>query len=143
MAAGWSLFSGAPLAAQQRAGGAPPPPQKAGAAAAQFTADPMWPKPLPNGWILGSVTGVAVDAQDHVWIVHRGLPSLTARTEAGTGTVTPVAVEGKAGADGQRTADVRLSVPLRGSKPGRYLLDLSASLPGGAPIRRLVAIEIR
>ena len=73
----------------------------------------------------------------------RAAAMITLRTEAGTGTVTPVAVEGKAGADGQRTADVRLSVPLRGSKPGRYLLDLSASLPGGAPIRRLVAIEIR
>lgn len=91
MAAGWSLFSGAPVAAQQRASAPPPAAQKAGAAAAQFTADPMWPKPLPNGWILGSVTGVAVDAQDHVWIVHRGLPSLTARTEAGTGTTPPTA----------------------------------------------------
>jgi hypothetical protein len=35
----------------------------------------MWPKPLPNHWILGSVTGVAVDARDHVWIVHRGIDS--------------------------------------------------------------------
>ena len=73
----------------------------------------------------------------------RAAAMITLRTETGTGTVTPVAVEGKAGADGQRTADVRLSVPLRGSTPGRYLLDLSASLPGAAPIRRLVAIEIR
>lgn len=31
----------------------------------------MWPKPLPNHWILGSVVGVAVDAGDHIWIVHR------------------------------------------------------------------------
>jgi hypothetical protein len=36
-----------------------------------FQVDPFWPKPLPNQWILGSVIGVAVDAQDHVWIIHR------------------------------------------------------------------------
>ena len=36
-----------------------------------YEVDPMWPKPLPNQWILGAVVGVAVDARDHVWIVHR------------------------------------------------------------------------
>jgi hypothetical protein len=36
-----------------------------------FTVDPMWPKPLPNRWLVGAVAGVAVDARDHVWIVHR------------------------------------------------------------------------
>src|SRR4051812_36747797 len=39
---------------------------------------PLWPQPLPNHWVLGSVTGVAVDAQDHVWITHRGADSLEA-----------------------------------------------------------------
>src|SRR5947207_3911386 len=56
-----------------------------------FQVDPLWPKPLPNHWILGSVTGVAVDAQDHIWLVHRGMDSLTARTEAGIGTNPPTA----------------------------------------------------
>src|SRR6266849_959931 len=41
-----------------------------------FEVDPLWPKPLPNHWILGSVTGVAVDRQDHIWITHRGADSL-------------------------------------------------------------------
>ncbi len=36
-----------------------------------FAVDAQWPKPLPNQWILGAVAGVAVDASDHVWIVHR------------------------------------------------------------------------
>ncbi|MEO5739751.1 MAG: hypothetical protein ABIS29_04060 [Vicinamibacterales bacterium] len=36
-----------------------------------FAVDAQWPKPLPNRWILGAVAGVAVDASDHVWIVHR------------------------------------------------------------------------
>src|SRR5262249_3896400 len=42
----------------------------------KFEVDPLWPKPLPNHWVLGSVTGVAVDSQDHIWIVHRGADSL-------------------------------------------------------------------
>ena len=36
-----------------------------------FDVDPLWPKPLPERWILGAVVGVAVDARDHVWITHR------------------------------------------------------------------------
>lgn len=36
-----------------------------------YEVDPAWPKPLPNQWLLGAVAGVAVDAQNHVWIVHR------------------------------------------------------------------------
>src|SRR5215472_10309015 len=39
--------------------------------APRFEVDPFWPKPLPNHWIMGNVVGVAVDAQDHIWIVHR------------------------------------------------------------------------
>lgn len=36
-----------------------------------YEVDPMWPKPLPNAWLVGAVVGVDVDARDHVWIVHR------------------------------------------------------------------------
>ena len=36
-----------------------------------FEVDPMWPKPLPNHWVIGQTIGVSVDAQDHIWIVHR------------------------------------------------------------------------
>src|SRR5436309_12645725 len=35
-----------------------------------FQADPSWQK-IPNGWVLGDVSSVAVDAQDHVWLLHR------------------------------------------------------------------------
>jgi hypothetical protein len=65
--------------------------QRAPSPVPTFQVDPLWPKPLPNHWILGSVTGVSVDAQDHIWLVHRGMDSLTARTEAGTGTNPPTA----------------------------------------------------
>ena len=39
--------------------------------APRFEVDPLWPKPLPNHWLLGQTIGVSVDAQDHVWIIHR------------------------------------------------------------------------
>jgi hypothetical protein len=54
-----------------------------------FEVDPMWPKPLPNGWLLGMVIGVGVDARDHVFIVHRGQATLNARTEGGYAKVGP------------------------------------------------------
>ncbi len=44
--------------------------------APRFEVDPFWPKPLPNHWRLGSTIGVSVDAQDHVWIIHRGAGTL-------------------------------------------------------------------
>ena len=47
------------------------PAQPAAPIAPAYEVDPAWPKALPNQWILGAVAGVAVDAQDHVWIVHR------------------------------------------------------------------------
>ena len=53
-----------------------------GEKAPMFEVDPMWPKPLPNHWILGSAIGVTVDSRDHVFIVHRQ-SSLNERTEAG------------------------------------------------------------
>src|ERR1700719_5200136 len=40
--------------------------------APRFEVDPMWPKPLPNHWILGQSIGVSVDGQDHIWMIHRG-----------------------------------------------------------------------
>src|SRR5262245_21826254 len=45
--------------------------EAAGPTAPRFEVDPLWPKPLPNHWILGQTIGVSVDAQSHVWIIHR------------------------------------------------------------------------
>src|SRR6266508_550413 len=45
--------------------------QTAAVQAPRFEVDPLWPRPLPNKWILGQTIGVSVDAQDHVWIIHR------------------------------------------------------------------------
>src|SRR3954454_5018514 len=51
--------------------------------APRFEVDPMWPKPLPNHWVIGAVIGVAVDARDHVWIIHRA-GSLEAKEQYAT-----------------------------------------------------------
>ena len=43
-----------------------------------FEVDPLWPKPLPNHWLLGMTIGVWVDEQDHVWVIHRSSATLNA-----------------------------------------------------------------
>jgi len=40
-------------------------------AAPKFKFDPDWPKPLPNKWKMGGVTGLAVDKDDNVWVYDR------------------------------------------------------------------------
>src|ERR1700704_4398621 len=48
----------------------------------RFQVDPSWPLTLPNNWIIGTIGGITVDAQDHIWINHR--PSaLDAREKRG------------------------------------------------------------
>src|SRR5690348_17133934 len=41
------------------------------AASPLFRVDPVWPKPLPNNWILGQVGGLAVDDRDNIWVFQR------------------------------------------------------------------------
>lgn len=52
----------------------------------QFQVDPFWPKPLPNNWLLGQVASIAIDAQDHVWVLQR--PRSLSADEKGA-TLTP------------------------------------------------------
>ena len=40
-------------------------------AAPRYLFDPTWPKPLPNKWKMGGVTGLAVDSDDNVWVLNR------------------------------------------------------------------------
>ena len=39
--------------------------------APRFKFDPDWPKPLPNKWKIGGVTGLAVDKDDNIWVLNR------------------------------------------------------------------------
>jgi len=53
-----------------------------------FEVDPLWPMPLDYPYILGSVTGVAVDARDNIFIVTRR-DRFTANTEIGATLEVP------------------------------------------------------
>jgi DNA-binding beta-propeller fold protein YncE len=61
--------------------------QSGGIQAPRFEVDPMWPKPLPNGWYIGQTIGVWADNQDHIWIIHRSdsLDAIEAAADGGLG----------------------------------------------------------
>lgn len=61
VAAAVSLASGLYLARQTEAQARQVP---------TFQVDPAWPN-VPSKWVLGLVSGVAVDTKDHVWVLHR------------------------------------------------------------------------
>ena len=93
IAAGGMLVTGMALASVARAQGsrgraAAPAPAPAPVTVPRFEVDPLWPLPLPHRWILGSSTGVAVDAGDHVFLVHL-TDSFNRRTEIGLATDPP------------------------------------------------------
>ena len=44
--------------------------------APMFEVDPLWPKPLPNHWLMGWTIGLWVDEKDQVWVIHRGAGGL-------------------------------------------------------------------
>ena len=55
----WMLFAGIPTGAPAQEG-------------PRYTYDGSWPKlPLPNKWIFEGVTGLTVDKDDIVWVLHR------------------------------------------------------------------------
>jgi DNA-binding beta-propeller fold protein YncE len=47
------------------------PPAAGPSAPPAYRVDASWPKALPNGAILGQVSGIATDADDHVWVLQR------------------------------------------------------------------------
>jgi DNA-binding beta-propeller fold protein YncE len=55
-----------------------------------YEVDPLWPKPLPNNWLLGSTIGVWADDKDNVWIIHRTSATLNAN-ENGAELNPPIA----------------------------------------------------
>ena len=82
----------------------------------QFQVEPFWPKPLPNNWILGQVSGIATDRNDRIWVVHRPT-TLTRASERPS-----------------RSRQKRIAVSLR----RRFWCStspVSCSAPGAAPAR--------
>lgn len=56
-----------------------------------YEVDPLWPKPLPNNWLLGWSIGLWVDDKDQIWMVHRGASGLH-NNERGAETTPPIAL---------------------------------------------------
>lgn len=54
----------------------------------RFEVDPLWPKPLPDRWILGSVVGLAVGPQDRIYVLT-DTSTLNKRTEIGAAMNPP------------------------------------------------------
>jgi|SRR5687767_11693836 DNA-binding beta-propeller fold protein YncE len=57
--------------------------------APRFEVEPMWPRPLPNNWLLGQAIGIGVDSKDNLWIVHR--PDILTPNEVGQDQKPPLA----------------------------------------------------
>ena len=52
----------------------------------RYAVDALWPKPLPNNWILGQVAGIASAKDDTIWMIHR---PLTLTDDEKGSTLTP------------------------------------------------------
>ena len=63
--------------------------EAAAVTAPRFEVDPLWPKPLPNHWLIGMTIGVSVDDRDHIWIIHR--PGSLEANETHATTNPPIA----------------------------------------------------
>jgi len=86
-------IAAAPLAARQAPKGAAPSQPAPAAAAVKplaFAVDKLWPMPLPNHWVYGSITGLAIDSRDHVFVATRP-GSVAAGNEAGLMSNPPTA----------------------------------------------------
>ena len=53
-----------------------------------YKVDASWPKQLPNNWIMGQVGGMAVDRQDHIWVLQR--PGSNTKDDLGAAQTPPV-----------------------------------------------------
>ena len=63
----FAVVAFASLAASAR----PVAPVQVQSNAPKFEIDPSWPKPLPEGWIIGRTGSVCVDAHDHLVVTNR------------------------------------------------------------------------
>ena len=52
-----------------------------------YNVDVSWPKVLPNKWMLANATGLAIDKDDHVWVLNR--PRQLALDDAGSAVPPP------------------------------------------------------
>ncbi len=67
---------------------APVEAQPAETGVPRYEVDASWPRELPNNWILWNGTGLHVDADDHIWVLHR--PRQVSMADAGAYQTPPI-----------------------------------------------------
>src|SRR5690242_3507591 len=55
--------------------------------APKYRVDPFWPQELPNKWIIGQIGGIAVDSENHIWVLQR--PASNTADELGAAQTPP------------------------------------------------------
>lgn len=70
-----------------------PAPLQAQRAVPTYEVDPFWTK-IPDKWVIGPLGGICIDAEDHVFVLHRqeGLSELKGR-DRGDGIAAPPVME--------------------------------------------------
>src|SRR6266852_6967097 len=53
----------------------------------KYRVEPSWPQELPNNWIMGQIGGLAVDREDHIWVLQR--PASNTVDEIGASLTPP------------------------------------------------------
>jgi DNA-binding beta-propeller fold protein YncE len=53
----------------------------------KYRVEPFWPQQLPNNWIMGQIGGLAVDREDHIWVLQR--PASNTVDEVGASLTPP------------------------------------------------------
>jgi DNA-binding beta-propeller fold protein YncE len=93
------------------------------AQAPRYEAEPGWPKPYPDHWVLGGLGGVCVDAQDHVLILNR---QDIVEGELNAGRLAPPLIElDPAGNVVNSWGDAKLlEAPVKGPRPGSSMTRL-------------------
>lgn len=90
------LFAAAAALAMALSGSvvaAPDAPTASSMQIPQYELDPTWPKlPLPNHWAFGLISGIYVDARNHVWMVQDARQFPAYLSGAGTSPVTKCCV---------------------------------------------------
>ena len=79
---------------------------------------PLWPHPFPDdSWVIGSVSGVTVDSQNHIWVVHRGNDSLEGNEKG----MAPAATANGPGIPSSSVCCMAAPVVLEYDASGKYL----------------------
>jgi hypothetical protein len=73
--------------------------EAAGVQAPLFEVDPLWPKPLPNHWVMGNTIGVSADA--HCWTEILSTDNLLVGDVEGRMAVTHIPEGPGSASDGQ------------------------------------------